>query len=434
MDQWANRRSYVAFVSLFGSAITSQALLSAASLVVGLILIRRTTDLQYGYYILASGALILLSSLQNAFFNPALAIRISRLDQAGRRALIGGLFREQRRIATALGAIAAVTATILWFAGVLDTVTGPLVLATVAAAIVVLNREYFRMVLLARRRAYDVLRTDALYVLLLVAGVFLATMTSAPATTALFMLGLAAVGSGILLARTLRRVESWDALGVPGILRDIAPLAAWSTTGAALHWTFSQGYAYLVAGTLDLTAVAAIAATRLTVMPVNMLSSGIGMLMLPLVSRWLHEHGTSRVLRRLMTLAAALVGASLCYFTVVWLLRDWIFSTLLHKEFEQRDQLLMLWSATFLIIVVRDQLTHFVAARGLFRPLTFLVLLSAALSLTASYWGMLWLGAEGALLGVMIGEAINLGGIVMLSFYEARHPFSAPVLAEAAQP
>ncbi len=434
MDSLAKRRGYVAFASLFGSAITSQALLSAASLMVGLILIRRTTDLQYGYYILASGALILLASLQNAFFNPTLANRISRLDQAGRSALIGGLFREQRRIATALGAIAAVIAAILWLSGVLDAVTGPLVLATVAAALGVLNREYLRMVLLARRRAYDVLRSDTFYAVLLMAGVFLATMTGAPATTALFMLGLAALGSGLLLARALRRVESWDTRGVPGILREMAPLAAWSTTGAALHWTFSQGYAYLVAGTLDLTAVAAIAATRLTVMPVNMLSSGIGMLMLPLVSRWLHEHGTSRVLRRLMTLAAALVGASLCYFAIVWLFRDWIFSTLLHKEFAQRDPLLMLWSAIFLVIVVRDQLTHFVAARGLFRPLTFLVLLSAALSLTTSYWGMLRFGAAGALLGVLIGETINLGGIVMLSFYEARRPCSGPALAAGAQP
>jgi len=430
--QRPDRSGYFAFVRLFGSAIASQALLSASSLAVGLILIRSTTDLQYGYYILASGALILLSSLQNAFFNPALATRITRLDPAGRGALIGGLQREQRRIATAVAGIAAVIAGALWLGGVLDGRTGPLVLATVAAALAVLNREYFRMVLLARRRASDVLRTDAFYVVLLVTGVFLATLSSAPATVALLMLGLAAVAGGILLARALRRLESWDRQGAPGILREIAPLAAWSTAGAAIHWTFSQGYAYLVAGTLDLSAVAAIAATRLTMMPVNMLSSGIGLLMLPLVSRWLHDHGTPLVLRRLLTLALGLVGAALCYFTLVWLLRDWIFGTILHKQFAQRDPLLLLWSATFLVIVVRDQLIHFAAARGLFRPLTFLVLLSAALSLAVSYWGMLRFGAAGALLGVLSGEIINLVGIVILSSVEARRAFGTPALPEAA--
>ena len=66
---------HFAFARLLGSAVVSQALLSAASLVIGLVLIRRTSDLQYGYFILASNAILLLASLQNAFFGPALAAR-----------------------------------------------------------------------------------------------------------------------------------------------------------------------------------------------------------------------------------------------------------------------------------------------------------------------------------------------------------------------
>ena len=88
---------HFAFARLFGSAVISQALLSAASFAIGLVLIRRSSDLQYGYFILASNAILLLASLQNAFFAPPLAARLNRLDAAGRSALVGGLYREQRR-------------------------------------------------------------------------------------------------------------------------------------------------------------------------------------------------------------------------------------------------------------------------------------------------------------------------------------------------
>ena len=55
------------FVRMFGSAILTQAMLSAASLLVGLILIRETTVVQYGYYILIINGVALLTGLQNGF-------------------------------------------------------------------------------------------------------------------------------------------------------------------------------------------------------------------------------------------------------------------------------------------------------------------------------------------------------------------------------
>ena len=76
----------------------SQALLSAASFAVGLMLIRRTSDLQYGHYILAASAIALLVSLQNAFCGPVLAARLGRLDLAGRARLVGALLRERQAV------------------------------------------------------------------------------------------------------------------------------------------------------------------------------------------------------------------------------------------------------------------------------------------------------------------------------------------------
>jgi O-antigen/teichoic acid export membrane protein len=418
-------RRHFAFARLLSTAVVSQAVLSAASFAVGLILIRSTTDVQYGSYILASSAILLLVSLQTGFFNPPLA-RMDQLDRPGRGKLVGGLYRAQYRILPAVAGMTALIALGLWYTQALDAHTGPLVLVTAAAALAILHREYFRMVLFAYRRPHDVLRTDIFFVALMMAGVLVAVLTPAPAATAILTLSLAAAASGILLSQALRRHEPWSTEGAQGMLRKIAPLAAWPTAGAAIHWTFSQGYIYLVAGTLDVVAVAAIAATRLLLMPVNLLSMGIGSLMLPLAAGWLHRHGAALLWRRLCLLALGLAAATLCYFAVLWLLRDWIFAVVLKKQFAQRDELLMLWGAIFLVMVVRNQLAYLLSAQGRFRALTLLTLVSAVIALAASYWGMLRFGVAGALVGMLIGELISVIGTVILSFRKGQQPLTAP--------
>lgn len=418
-----------AFVRMFSSALASQAVLSATSFAVGLLLIRHTSDLQYGYYILVSGAIILVTSLQNAYIAPPMVNRMTTLEPSACGDLTGGLYREQRRVIAALAALALVSALALWLAGRLDLPTLLLVSAAILAIVPALRREYFRMVLLAYRRAHLVLRGDLAYAGLLLAGMLLASFSPMPALAAILALAFAALLASRQLAQSLHQVEPWNPQGAPGILRAIAPLGVWSTAGAAIHWSFSQGYTWLVAGTLDVSAVAAIAATRLLVMPVNLLSTGIGSLLLPLASRWLHERGATLVLRRLLGFALVIAAVSLIYFVTLWLLRDWLFDVLLKKDFAQRDLLLLLWSASFMLMAVNQQLVYLPIVRERFHSLTALTLLCALLALAVSFWGLHRFGGAGAPLGILIGELVNAIGIVLLCLRETRvhrRPAAAP--------
>ena len=74
-------RGPASFVRLFGSTVVSQAVVSAASLLVGLILIRRQSDAQYGYYVLVTVTLLLLTGLQAAFIQPSMVVRLARFDE-----------------------------------------------------------------------------------------------------------------------------------------------------------------------------------------------------------------------------------------------------------------------------------------------------------------------------------------------------------------
>ncbi len=408
------------FIRLMGTAVFNQALLSAASLGVGLLLLRHTTDLQYGYYVLGTTAVMLMTGLQVAFMVPPMVNRLTHADAPGRAGIVGGLLRGQRKLLRAGLAAAIGVAALLWAVGVLDHNSGPLVIATALASVSVLNREFFRAVLLAYRRPQDVLRADIGYVAALVALAALSLATPKPGVAAMLGLALAASVGGWLLRVRLERHEPFDPHGGRGILREVAPVGLWSTLGSAIHWLFNQGYSYVIAGTLGVPAVAAVSATRLMMMPVNLVSTGMGSVMMPLAARWLHDRGAASVLRRLAAITLGLACGAVLYFGVMWLLRDWIFVRLLHKQFPERDHLLLLWMGVFLLVLCRDQLLWLLAVRERFRALAGLTAASAALALAVSYLAMVRIGVAGALVGIMAGEVLQVGGILMLSFREVR--------------
>jgi O-antigen/teichoic acid export membrane protein len=405
---------------VFGMGLTMQALLSGANFIVGLILIRRTADLQYSYYILAANALLLITSLQTSFMQPYVVTRITRIDLSDRRELVGGVIRATRRLVPGLCAAAILLAVGLWTLHYLDDQQTLLIVASLLTAGVALGREFFRMTLFAYRRPFEVLRADLAYVVLLVAGAFVATLTPQPALFAIASLGVAALVGWWILRHGLWKFEPWNKDAPGGVLRKMAVMGSWAITGSGIHWLLIQGYSYLVAGLLDVRHVAALAATRLLLVPVFVLSNGVSMLLFPITSRWLHEKGVSAAVRRLSLLVAALFCLALCYISVMWFLRDWIFSVVLKKHFAQGDELLLLWSAVFLVTLCRDQLATLPASRERFRDMTLLTGASALVWVVASYVAVKLYGATGAVVGMLIGETTNVVGILFMIAWEMR--------------
>jgi O-antigen/teichoic acid export membrane protein len=413
-------RPSAAYLRIISSAVLAQALLSAGNFLVGLMLIRWAPQEQYGYYVLIVTAVLLLTALQGAFLQPSMVKCLASAEREERRDFVGGVYREQQQWLAVLAGLAAVVLAALWLFGV---VSGPIALIVVAgiiATVAAIYREFFRMVLFSYHLPMQALKVDICYVALLLGGAFAATHTATPAISAALSLAFAALVGGWLFSRILRGREGWNRRGLPGAFKSVAPLGAWALAGAAIHWTFSQGYVYLVAGTLDVTAVATLAATRLLMMPVNLMSSGIGSMTFPIVTRWLQHHSVRSVFYRLSMVAGSIAALAMVYFLVMWFLRDWIFGHVIKGVFAQRDTLLILWSAVFLLMAVRDQMMYLPAAKGHFRIMAGLTLATAILSLVISFVGMHLFGVVGALIGVLAGEAFNILGFIALSLREVR--------------
>jgi len=414
-------------VRSFGSALVIQATVSASNFLVSWILVRRASDAQYGYYVLVFNALLLLVALQGSFVQAQMIVRMLKLDQRGRAALVGGLLREQRGLLRFAAWALIGVAGVLWVTGLLDSARSLLLVCATLAGSATLIREYLRMVLFAYQRPGDVLPADVCYVAVMLGGVFLATYSSAAAAFATLAVAAAAGVSSVVLSHAILRSGSMaPAATTRGILRSFVPLGSWSVAGAGAHWALSQGYSYMVAGLLSVHAVAAIAATRLLLMPLNLISTGIATQLLPLAADWVYRLGVLPALRRLALVSLGFVALSLFYFGVVWLAREWIFSVLLRKSFAARDELLLLWCGAFALMLVRDQFVKLLAARERFPVLASITIASAAVSLVFSYVATLRLGEAGAVAGIVIGELINVTGVIILSCQEIRRTVRAP--------
>ncbi len=415
-------KKHALLVRMFSGTVVNQVLLSASNLLVGLILIRSAADVQYGYYVLIFNSILLLNSLQGAFISPPLAIRLAKATPAQAATLVGGIFRAQNRLLAMSVAAAVVLLAGAWFAGLVNHELALLLMAGLLAIASALLREFFRTVFFVSRQPIVVIRSDVVFVAVQLTGVWLSRQAAMPALLALLAFSAASLIASSMLWRTLKGRNGMDATASPRVWREIAGTGAWSAAGAGSHWAFSQGYNYVVAGVVDVAAVSALAATRLLMMPINLLSSGVAPLLIPLGLEWMHAHGRASVLRRSVIIATGLTTLSALYLLILWFLQDWIFDHLMHKHFAHAQALMAAWSATFLIAIFRDQMRVLPAICDRFRQLWFSSTTSAIISLVCGFFALHAWGIVGAPLAVLLGEFVNCAYLVYLSARLAREP------------
>jgi hypothetical protein len=78
-----------------------------------------------------------------------------------------------------------------------------------------------------------------------------------------------------------------------------------------------------------------------------------------------------------------------------------------------------------IVMLCRDQLLHFLVARAKFRLTSSVTLISAVISISSSLIAMHYIGAPGALVGLLFGELFNVAGIIVFSLRDTRSKVSA---------
>ena len=108
-------------------------------------------------------------------------------------------------------------------------------------------REFTRSLLLALHKGGAALKGDAVYAGVLFCGSFTATFLPHPLLLAVCSIGLAGTLSSLLLTHYLWKFQPWSRNAKPTPLREISAIGGWAAFGSGVHWSFSQGYTYIVA-------------------------------------------------------------------------------------------------------------------------------------------------------------------------------------------
>jgi O-antigen/teichoic acid export membrane protein len=406
----------------FSTTVVDQVVLSGANFIIGFLLIRRTSDMDYGMFVLVQSAITLLISAQMAWLSSPLAVLAPAKPPAIRRLMIGAIEFSQRRFLRRLTCIAFLAPVVGYFLHVWTLLESLVVALGIIACWTALQREYLRNVLLIYARPHSMLRADLIYVAILLAGALVAVVAPKPAVLwAVAALIASALGGAAASRGSLRKDPGFASGDARAFWREMRPLAVWATVGAMTYWIYNQSYNYVLASRINLTAVADVNAARLLLMPTIVLTVGVKTLLVPTAAAWLAESTIGRLIRRLLLFATGIAALDLVYCAAVWIFRDWLSHDLMHKTIGNRDLLLILWAILSLIALYRDLLQTGLFALQQFKPLAAVTAASAVVSLSIMWLGIKSWGPAAALIGQVAGETVNLAGVVLLLAIAYRH-------------
>ena len=414
-------------LSLFGFAVIDQALLSGANFLMAFLLIRFTTGVEYGLFVIAQSTILLLATVQGSWVSGPLSLLAPQRAAADRREMVSSVDADMRRILRFLGIAGLIIAPAGYMLGAWDRATASVGAATAIASWASLSREFSRTILFIYSRSKDLLKADAVYVVLVIAGALLAItapthasiagVSIAPSTSVWAVLALALAGlvGGRICYRMLSKDPGWSAAAPSArFWRELRSLGLWSSIGAGIFWLFTQSYNYVIASQIGLEAVADVNATRILLMPAILITVGVRALLMPNAAGWVIELGVGKLARRL-TLAVFGIGfLDLIYFAVLWFSRHWITIDLMHRKIADLDRLLILWGCVALLGLGRDILQTALLALQRLKIVAVLTGVGAIVSLTIMWFGLRYWGAAATLIGQISGETIILIGTVLL--------------------
>jgi hypothetical protein len=387
-----------------------QALLSALSLFVNLLLIHRGTKPEFALFSMVFSVVLLTQGVQNAAICTPMMVFANRVGAAQFPSLLSHL----RRVNT----LGALVASLVCGGGALLVVREPLLGATklaVGTAVAILGvwfREQRRVTQLREGEFRRLVLGDGLVSLLVVLPLgLLSASRSLTAADALIALGLAnlAVSISEIAPRPMVSQPSRSVIG------DWMTQARWSVSGATVAWLQTSSYPLLVAMAMGTAAAADVAAARLFIAPGLLLLAAWGRLGLLQAADSIRADGPGGLKRFTVEQAVVVSLGAFAYCALVLVALSLGADRLLGHAY-RNPILVSCWLLVGLLTAIRSVAGVALQAATAFSLLMRWGLVSALVS-CASVLTLGWLlGAYGSVLGLALGETLQCGGCFWLLF------------------
>ncbi len=421
-------------------AVCDQALVSAATLVVALVLARGAAISEYGSFVLGISVLIFLQAVQSALVTGPMMVLTSGRSGDEQRQYCSSLAMMQVVIclAMAVGCMgcAWMGAAIGW---------SPSLVAAIGAMGLMLPfiqlQEFTRRVMMAHAAWRGVLVNDLVCYGMRIGAIVLLSLAagrSITAASAFIILGLcSAVGAGVGTVQIRGWLGPWSGWGA--IRRHAIEnwvFGRWLLTSSLLTVGYMQSIYWLLAATKGESAVAAFDGPRLIIAPCMLLIAAWGNLVGPLAAREYCRAGVAPAWRRIVRAGAPLLAVIGGVGVVLAAFPGALLNAVLGERFAHCESSLLVWLAVVMVMgatTVASTLFH--ATR---RPrLGTLSRLCACLA-SISFAGVLvpaW-GAWGAImtrLAAEISMGVAVAAMVWVVLRTAREE-SSDVGANGSQP
>lgn len=392
-----------------GIASADQALLSATSFLVSILLIKTVPKAEYGYYSVALPISLFLLSLQNAVVNTPLAVLLASKNGTDRRDYVGSLCYGQFLVILPGACLALLVSALLRYRG-LDPAVASIAVALSAAAVGLLYREFLRSYLFAEEAPLEVLKMDALYVAVFLGLLSVPYLFSGIRVETVFLLTGA---SALLVALPFGRGRGWS-FPPPSVSKSYGEnwkFGKWALLGVCVTHVQTYSYLYLLGILSGSVAVADVSAARLLLMPMMLVQVGWGKIAIPHGSKLREEGRIHRFFREQVLSSLVFLVAVAVYVALLLAFSGVLRDSLLTEKYANSFGYVIAWGAIFVVGFAALNASYGLQVTMGFSIITKVSFLAMLVTVGSAYYLIRGYGIAGGLAALLLGEILLAVGL-----------------------
>lgn len=372
--------------------------LSASNFILSLFVIRVLGDSSYAIYMNIFSFLMLLSTLQNAFLNTTLSVKYAKIND----------HKTKLNKASSLCYVANVVyliflVPVIFFMFKLNIF---LVISVYLAFVFYLSRELFRIYNYVFDRRNLIVISALISFMVTFLGLAALVLVDFKVVKLSYLYSVIALSGviGLIILIYRCRFTVPRATELKSTLNDVVNVGRWSSVGSLATWAQNNSYTYLAALIIGLEATAALAVSRLIIMPINLVASGIYMAEKP---QWAKLFSIDKKLLRSKSkkTTAIMIVFILCYSSLVLIALPLIEALL---KVTINLWILLTWFLACLIQSFKFSNSNILIVSEDFK---YMALMGVKVSILGVLLSMLlgfYFGAIGIIIGFVLGELLHV--------------------------